>query len=92
MMKMKKHVLSMVVFGLSLCLLSGVSWATGFGTFSVDVSFEVGDSPEDNGMNSINGAGEGAELTTPDGWETTLVFRGGGGRYAVDCSFRVFAQ
>jgi hypothetical protein len=33
-----------------------------------------------------------AKLTSAAGWKTTLHFKGDGGRYDVDCSFKVFTQ
>lgn len=33
-----------------------------------------------------------AKLTTGEGWKTTLHFKGDGGHYDVDCSFKVFTQ
>jgi hypothetical protein len=33
-----------------------------------------------------------AKLTSASGWKTTLHFKGDGGRYDVDCSFKVFTQ
>jgi hypothetical protein len=51
-MKMKKHVLSVVVFGLSLCLLPGVSW----GAVDIDITFETGALPTDVGFTDQSGA------------------------------------
>ena len=62
-MKMKKHVLSVVVFGLSLCLLPGVSW----GAVDIDITFETGALPTDVGFTD-NGAS--AYLDTANGiWD-----------------------
>jgi hypothetical protein len=33
-----------------------------------------------------------AKLTTAEGWKTTLHFKGDGGRYDVDCAFKVSQQ
>jgi len=76
-MKMKKHVLSVVVFGLSLCLLPGVSW----GAVDIDITFETGALPTDFGFTEQSGAA--AYLDTANGiWDMDVV-AGGGGIWAI---------
>ena len=65
-MKMKKHVLSVVVFGLSLCLLPGVSW----GAVDIDITFETGALPTDVWLHGCERHGEPPISTPPTGiWD-----------------------
>ncbi len=62
---MKKHVSSIVVFGLSLCLLSGVSR----GAVDIDITFTAGATPIDFGMTDPSGNAVGLIVDPPGIWD-----------------------